>query len=111
MAIPANLRPAKFVNKNSRLVTNWSFFANGAPVIPASVVWRLHCLTNNILLSDWQAVPAAASVQIVIPATSNGIIADDNQEEIKLITVSCNIGTPQEVTQDKTYGVRNMVGR
>jgi hypothetical protein len=76
-------------------------------VAPETLRWKLDCVTTQTSLVEWTALSAAATVDLIIPASANAIIYVANPYETKRITVQANAGTDSQINAVYDYDVQN----
>jgi hypothetical protein len=65
-----------------------SFYdVDGEATTPATVHYRVDCMTNSTQIRDWAEVTAGSSVTITLTSTDTAIVDDDNEEELRRLTV------------------------
>ena len=89
-------------------------FKNKAGVldIPASIVYRIDCITNGIeILTDTVVVPASV-VEIIIPSSLNSIINNTNEKERRRVTVKATygVGIEDAINDFYDFDVLNLSG-
>ena len=80
----------------------------GVAAIPASVTYRIDCLTTGTaILADTSLTPAS-SIEIAITPAQNAILSDGNASETKRITVKASYGVSDGVNAQYDYTVTNL---
>ena len=83
----------------------------GAPLIPATVDYRIDDRTNGTLIVDWTALPTpAATMNFTIPGDKNTIEDEDHVKEVQIFGVRVDDGLPGEGHSELIYNVINLVG-
>jgi hypothetical protein len=84
----------------------------GQRFVPTTVRYRLDDVTDGETteLIAWTEIAPARLVEIIIPATANRILDDDNKYELRVFTVQSDYGTDNQLSHDETYKVRNLSG-
>ena len=81
--------------------------SSGVASAPATVHFRIDCLTTNAKVLDWTAVTAGDSVSISIASSYSAILSSSNAEERKQLTVAGDKAGTFECIDQKTWIVRN----
>lgn len=84
--------------------------ATAAADTPATVKYRLDCLTTGQTILDWTTVSPGSSVSIPITGAQNNILDDSNDYEIKQLTVESDVGSSDQCRGRKTWRVENIYG-
>ena len=82
----------------------------GAPAIPASVTYRIDCLTTNTAILADTALTPAASIEITLTPAQNAIINQANALEAKRVTVKATYGASDALNDEYDYLVKNLSG-
>jgi hypothetical protein len=100
------------VNELSAAQVTVSFFdENGNPMTPATVDYRIDCMTTGKAIQGWiTAGPPSQVMTIVVAANQNAIINEGNSYETKCVTVGANRGSATEFTSQYLYQVENLPG-
>jgi hypothetical protein len=77
---------------------------------PSTVKYRLDCLTTGQQILDWTSVTAGESVSITVTGAQNAILNDDNDYEVKQLTVESDVGSADQCRGRKTWRVENIYG-
>lgn len=82
----------------------------GTPAAPASVTYRVDCLTTGQNVRPWSAVTPGASVEIVLDADDNALRVASNERELRRVTVvaSYGAGASDQVVAENDYEVRKV---
>jgi hypothetical protein len=83
------------------------------PFTPSTVRYRLHDADTNQEVIGWTSVtvlPGETSVVVIIPASANAILDDNNAYETRTLTVQSDFDTDDQLSQDRTYRVQNLSG-
>jgi hypothetical protein len=81
--------------------------ANGSPVAPSTLRYRVDCVTTGTTIIDWTALAASSSVDLTIPSSANGIVNNANETETKQVTAQANYGTQSQLSKRYLYDVVN----
>lgn len=84
--------------------------ATAAASIPTSLQYRIDCLSTGTELADWTTVAAASSASIAITGTHNAIQNDNNDYEIKQLTIMTDEGLATQCRARKTWRIENLYG-
>lgn len=95
--------------KSSSYLTVAFFDKTGAAAIPASVTYRLDCLTTGAAILADTVLSPAASIEIAITPTQNAILADGNTTETKRVTVKATYGASDAINAQYDYLVANLI--
>ena len=97
------------VNENSSGYLEVDFY-NKEKVLeaPASVIYRIDCITNNVEVKGDTPVSPAASISIPLTPEDNMIINPVNDIERRLVTVTAVFGTNDALVDDFEYPVNNV---
>jgi hypothetical protein len=100
------------VNESSWAQATVSFFdENGNAFTPATVDYKIDCLTTGKAIQPWTTAGVPSAVMtIAITASQNAIINEGNSTEEKLLTVRANFGMPTQFTSQYEYQVENLPG-
>lgn len=103
---------ARTVNERSPLYMTVAFTdENGDPLVPSSVEWRLDDLELETTIVDWTNLPAPSStMSVVIGATKNTIVDEDNVREERMFGVRVDNGLDTEAHAEYKYHVINLRG-
>ena len=84
---------------------------DGNQVAPASMTYRIDCLTTgrSVRASTDVGTPAAAQL-ITLTSDDTAIIDATNDKEVKEVTVIGTYGASDEVTSRYRYVVQNLTG-
>lgn len=82
---------------------------DGQPEAPASLTYRVDCLTNNQQVRGDTALSPAATVTIQLTPSDNAIIDQNNAKEKRLVTVKANFGADDADNREYTYEVKNLI--
>lgn len=96
----------KFNELTSLRVTS-RFRSGRNEVTPATVHYKLRNNTTNTTLVDWTEVEASPTVEIDLDAQD--LVARSKLDEIE-ITIAADKGTEDQVTDIKTWQIRNLRG-
>jgi hypothetical protein len=77
---------------------------------PASVKYRIDCLTTCTELADWTTVSAASNVSIAITATHNAIQNECNKTELKQLTIASDFEAVDQHRESVVWTVENLYG-
>lgn len=80
------------------------------PAVPATVTYRIDCLTSGTVVKADTPVTPASSVVLTIGASDNAIQDDTNASERKQVTVKATYGGSDGVNDTYTYSVSNLAG-
>ena len=85
--------------------------ADGVPVVPTTVDYRLDDLTNDAEVVAWTPLAApASSMNFTIPADDNVIGDDSHLSEVRQVVVRVDDGLASEGHEDKVYDLINLQG-
>ncbi len=103
---------ANTVNEQSPLRVTVSFKdEDGAPLIPATVDWRLDDMEINAEVVPWTSLPSpAASMNVTIPASNNLIVDQTSVREERMFGVRADDGLGSEAHAQFQYHVLNLTG-
>jgi predicted membrane-bound mannosyltransferase len=102
--------PAVVPEKTTCYVTATFRDKTGALAAPATVQYRLDCLTTGAALVALTSLSAGSSVEIPVTPTQNAIQNAANQRETKRLTVIAGYGSGDQVTGQYDYLVQNLSG-
>lgn len=83
---------------------------NGAPDIPASVAYRIDCITTNAQILGDTALPPAAAIEITLTPAQNAILNQANPRESKRVTVKATYAASDALNDEYVYVVKNLAG-
>ena len=83
---------------------------NGDAQAPASVQYRIDCLTTGTAVKALTGLTPGATIEIVLSADDNDIITESNTREARRVTVIAVHGAGDEVTGAFDYAVKNLTG-
>ena len=90
------------------LPVRWTVLdADGDPVTPSTIRYRVDCLTTGTQVIGWTSVSPAYTVNITIPATSNTILNPANVVETKRVTFQADAGTATALHDWEDYEIVN----
>jgi hypothetical protein len=92
---------------NFTATVNFKDAASATASAPATVHYRIDCLTTNTKVLDWTSVTPGDSVSIVIAGSYSAIVTSTNAEERKQLTVAGDKATASECIDQKIWIVRN----
>lgn len=75
---------------------------------PATVSYRIDCLTTGEPVKGDTSITAAGSVEIEIEANENAIRDPSNAREWKRVTVTATFGPNDRINDQFNYWVRNL---
>jgi hypothetical protein len=107
---PSSSGQKRVVEGSSFPITASFFDENFAPVTPASVRYRIDCVSTGTELLGWTEAPVATTLVVSAASTHNRIISTRNLLETKAITVECEFGTPNQFSDEYRWSVRNIPG-
>lgn len=81
---------------------------DGQPAAPATLTYRVDCLTNDQEVRGDTVLTPAATVTIKLTPTDNAIIDQGNDVEERLVTVKAGYGADDAENRDYRYAVRNL---
>lgn len=104
--------PRPLVNEGSSFTATAYFRtrSTSAASTPTTVHYRIDCLTTGTEIADWTSVSASSSVSISITGTHNAIQSDENDVEVKQLTVSADKDLSTQVRQTVRWKVSNLFG-
>lgn len=101
--------PLEVVNEGSSAYLTATFKdKDGQQVAPSAVTYRIDCLTSGTEIKGDTAITPAPSVEIHLTATDNAIQGQENEKELRLVTVKATYGTDDAVNASYPYYVRNL---
>jgi hypothetical protein len=77
---------------------------------PASVRYRIDCLTTRTTVKDWTTVSPASSVTVTVTGAENEIIDDANTYEWRQLTVEADTGLSDQYRGSRQWRVENLYG-
>lgn len=80
----------------------------GAPVAPASIAYRVDCLTTGAAIRASTPVSPAASITIELTPTDNTIQNAANILELRRVTVTATYGGTKQDVRQFDYALRNL---
>lgn len=83
---------------------------DGLPSAPTSVSYRVDCITTNTEIRADTAITPGASVEITLDSDDNLIINQDNDKELRRVTVTGVYGPKNEINSKYDYWVNNLSG-
>lgn len=97
------------VVKEKRRATLTVRFLNehGQLQMPATVQYRIDCLSSGAQVRDWTDVTPGPTVQIPIPSEDNRILAGLDRE-LRRVTVVASYGDGELVPDEYDYVVKNL---
>ena len=99
----------KIVNENSTAYLTLTFKdKNGNLATPQTIVYTIHCLTNDQEIKGDTNVVPGSSVEITITPSENAIIDSSNKYERKMVTVTATYNDNDEITAAYEYKVLNL---
>lgn len=92
------------------------------PAVPATVHWRLDCVTSGVTLQDWTAITPTVVldglnqvtdcyVTVEVPGSLNALQAQSAKAETKALLIVADKDLPQQNSKEYRYRVVNLVGR
>lgn len=84
--------------------------ADSSADTPASIKYRIDCLTTGRAIKDWTTVTPGTSVEIAVTGSENAIQDDCNDYEVKQLTVQSDAGASDQCRGRKTWRVENLYG-
>lgn len=82
----------------------------GQAQAPATVTYRIDCLTTGQVMRADTALPAAVELEIVLSPTDNRIVDPAHATERRRVTVRAENGADDAVNSEFHYDVRNLGG-
>lgn len=83
---------------------------DGVAGAPATVSYRVDCLTTGQEVVDWTSVAPAASVNITVSTVQNKIINDANRRELKRVLIKSVDSGGNTLSDAYRYWVMNEQG-
>lgn len=103
-----------FINENSALFLKFSFFdEDDAPLVPATVDWRLDDITdphNPVQIVDWAALTPSTVVSHQITAAQNVLLDQGNNFESRLVTIKTDDALASQGLAYKPFTIKNLHG-
>lgn len=82
----------------------------GAASAPASVLYRIDCLTTGAVIKADSSLSPAASIEITLTATENSMQLTGNVLETRRVTVKATYGAGDTMNEQYDYQIRNLSG-
>lgn len=101
--------PNPKVQEGSSFTATAYFRENGTATAPTTAKYRIDDLTNDTVVTDWTPLTPAASIEITITATENGISSDCRFEK-KQLTVASDPDTSTQKRNIAVWKVNNIRG-
>jgi len=96
------------IDEASQLPFSFSITNNEDVLIfPASLRWRVDCLSSGTMALDWQTQVPSPAFDGVIPASANVIVQNLAKSETKRLTVQANTGLDSQWNEHEDYIVFN----
>lgn len=77
---------------------------------PASVTYRIDCMTTGTVIRAVQALAPAASIEVTLTGVDNTLINQDNRRELRRVTVQALYASGEAVNAQLDYLVLNLSG-
>lgn len=84
--------------------------ADGEPAVPATVTYRVDCLTTGEEVVADTALTPAASLALDLGASVQAMRGPGNRREVRRVTVSATYGDDDEAHAEYLYEVRDLGG-
>lgn len=101
----------KIVNEGTKAVLTVTFRdENDALAAPTSIRYRIDDEKDgeSTEVLDWTSVAAASSVDISITSSQNAILNDDDEDEIRTVTVEATHGAGDLLTGEYTFRLKSL---
>lgn len=86
-----------------------AYFRNGATSsTPSNAYYRVDCLKTGTVLQGWTALSASTSITIAMTSTFNAIQDQNNDRELKQLTIAADYGLSTENRDAAEYWVKNL---
>lgn len=83
---------------------------DGVAISPASVSYRIDCLTTNTQVRGDTSIVASGTVEIVLSPTDNAMVLPGNIVERRRVTVTGIYNAGDEITEEYVYELKNLFG-
>lgn len=80
----------------------------GAAAVPATLTYRVDCLTTGTAIRASTALPLAASQNINLTPDDTKIVDDANRSERRRVTVIAGYGAGDEITAEYEFFCKNL---
>lgn len=99
----------RLINERSTGYLTVAFFdKTNAPAVPASVSYRIDCLTTGTAILAETALTPAASVEITLTPAQNAIVNAANASETRRVTIKATYAGAEADNREYDYQVRNL---
>lgn len=101
----------KEYNEGQSFTATFRFFDSGyVPASPATVRYRIDCLTTGNAIRDWTTLTPAQALSISVTPEDNVIKEPINRYERRQLVVQSNYGTSTQSVQSSDWLVKNLQG-
>lgn len=102
--------PVEVYNEGQAEPLTLKFYdADGNALVPTTAKYRIDCDSNDGKeVRDWTNLTPASAMTINIESSDTAIIDDNNEEEVRRVTVLLNEGLSSQYTDECVYVVKNL---
>ena len=84
--------------------------SDSAADTPASVRYRIDCLTTGLVITDWTSATPGTSVDIAVTGTENAIQDQSNTYERKQLVVESDTDASDQCRGQIIWRIQNLLG-